>query len=125
MAISGASTGRAAEFFVAYLLETYGAECHRVNGQYADIWCRVGDKIRMVEVKASSGPFVPFQKAKHKTYQFKTDSKKMGWYCFVAMDRQLVLMYPVEQIKSKTYRITPSEFNSENQRRTIEEFLES
>jgi hypothetical protein len=47
------------------------------------------------------------------------------WYCFVALDRELLLMRPAVMVVAKTTRIAPSEFNEANQRRTIEEMMNS
>lgn len=119
------STGRAGEYFAAYVLESYGVEAYRVDTQYSDLWCRVGDELRAVEVKTCTSPSKTGRSAQS-YYCFNVKAKKHGWFCFVALDRELLLLYPVEQIGGMDFlRLTPSEFNAANQRRTIEQFLES
>lgn len=122
---SKTDVGRAGEFLAAYILETYGVEVHHVDRAGADLWCKVRGSIITVQVKACrraqpsrSSSSVPY-------YTFFTKTRDADWYCFVAMDRQLVLMRPVLEIMSTTVRLAPMEFNEANQRRTIEEMLQS
>ena len=122
---SESSTGRSGEYFAAYVLETYGVEAHRVDTQYSDIWCRVGDDVRAVEVKSCSHPSA-YGNNVRPTYRFNVKSKKHGWYCFVALDRRLVLFRSVEDITAaQCCTIRADEFTEENQRISIEKFLES
>jgi len=50
---------------------------------------------------------------------------EVDWYCFVAMDRQLLLLKPASSVVTKSTSFLPEEFNEANQRRTIEDFLKS
>lgn len=119
------STGRAGEYFAAYVLESYGVEAYRVDTQYSDLWCRVGDEVRAVEVKTCTSPSKHGRDAQT-YYRFNVSSKKHGWFCFVALDRELLLFRSAEEVGDRqSLRVSASEFNAANQRRTIEQFLES
>ena len=111
--------GRAGGFLAAYILETYGIEVHHVDRAGADLWCKVRGSIITVQVKACrraqpsrSSSSVPY-------YTFFTKTREADWCCFVALDRELLLMRPGESIVGLTTRIMPAEFNEANQRRTI------
>lgn len=96
-----------------------------MDTQYSDLWCRVGDDVRAVEVKSCSHPSA-YSHNGRLTYRFNVKSKKHGWYCFVALDRQLVFFRAVEDITaSHSCTIRADEFTEENQRISIEKFLES
>ena len=125
MKLHAQSMGRVGEYFAAYVLEANGIETHRVDVHHSDLWCRVRDTLHMVEVKAVSAPKA-YSRAVTARYHFNLSGKKKGWYCFVALDRQLLLMRPVSEIRAKSsFSLAVEEFNAENQRRTIEQFLES
>ena len=121
------STGRAGEYFAAYVLESYGVEAHRVDTQYSDLWCRVGEDVRAVEVKTCTRFSVaPAHRKVSPHYRFNVKSKKHGWFCLVALDIERLLFRPVEEVTaSQTLQIQASEFTLDNQRMTIERFLES
>ena len=107
------------------MLETYGVECHRVDTQYSDLWCRVGADVREVEVKSCSHPSA-YGAAVALRYGFNVSAKKHGWFCFVALDRQLVLFRSNQEVGSiRYYSIVDDLFTEENQRISIEKFLES
>ena len=116
--------GRAGEFLAAYILETHGIEVHHVDRAGADLWCKVQGSITTVQVKASQAPA---QNSKRSAlyYNYRTHSNDADWYCFVALDRELLVMRPTRSIVATTTRIAPAEFNEVNQRRTIEEMLNS
>lgn len=106
----------------AYILETHGIEVHHVDRAGADLWCKVQGSITTVQVKASTTPI----QSNHRSapyYTYATRNPVADWYCFVALDRELLLMRPSESIVATTTRIAPSEFNEANQRRTIEEMI--
>jgi hypothetical protein len=50
---------------------------------------------------------------------------EVDWYCFIALDKRLLLMRPKAEVLVSTVRLDPAEFNEANQRRTIEQFIES
>jgi hypothetical protein len=116
--------GRAGEFLAAYILETHGVEVHHVDRAGADLWCKVRGSIVTVQVKASQAP-VKSNKRSYVYYTYATRNPVADWYCFVALDRELLLMRPSESIVATTTRIAPSEFNEANQRRTIEDMIDA
>jgi len=118
------SVGRAGEFLAAYILETYGVEVHHVDRDGADLWCKVRGSILTVQVKSSSKPMRYGHEAKE-MYTYHTPKIDVDWYCFVALDKQLLLMKKSDSFETSKLRIAPNEFNEVNQRRTIEEFMES
>lgn len=122
---SNSDIGRAGEFLAAYILETHGVEVHHVDRAGADLWCKVRDSIVTVQVKSSQRPKSTNTHTSAPYYTFMTRNKNTDWYCFVALDRELLIMRPVAEITVSTTRFTPAEFNETNQRRTIEEMLES
>lgn len=119
---SSTTTGRAGEFFASFVLETHGVEVHHVDRQGADLWCRVGGSIVAVEVKTATSPE---KNRGNRVASYKYHTKGIGaeWCCFVALDRQLVLMRRTSEITTESIRLPASLFNEATQRRTIEEFL--
>lgn len=116
-------TGRRGEFLAAYILESHGIECHHVNREGADLWCRVQGRVFTVEVKSASRRSKPSRNRKNNYYQFYTTKRLADFFCFVALDRQLVVVRPLALITSATSRVSIAEFNEANQRRTIEELI--
>lgn len=108
----------------AYILETHGIEVHHVDRAGADLWCKVRGSILTVQVKSCTAP-VQNNGRSSLYYTYSTRNPVADWYCFVALDRELLLMRPVSTIVASTTRIAPAEFNEANQRRTIEEMMES
>ena len=115
--------GRAGEFLAAYILETHGIEVHHVDRAGADLWCKVRGSIITVQVKSSQWSRPIKKTTKVPYYAFHTLNGSADWYCFVALDRELLLMRPASAIMVKTLRIAPPEFNEANQRRTIEDMI--
>lgn len=117
-------TGRAGEFLAAYILETFGVECHHADRAGSDLWCKVRGTLTSVEVKACSFPRPSrSDKGTAVRYGFHTSrAKDAPWHCFVALDRQLILMRPTAGLPTNCY-FAPAEFNEVAQRRSIEEFL--
>ena len=123
--MSASATGRVGEHFAAYVLEAHGIEAQRVDTQYADLWCRVGDSLIAVEVKTCSHP-VAYGNHVRLTYKFNVKAKKHGWYCFVVLDKQLVLLRSVEEIgQLSSFSIGAPLFTEEAQSNSIEKFLKS
>ena len=122
MARNKTDIGRAGEFLAAYILETHGVEVHHVDRAGADLWCKVQGSIVTVQVKACTAPTQSNARSTQ-YYTYKTQYSDADWYCFVALDRELLIMRPSESIVASTMRIAPSEFNEANQRRTIEEMI--
>lgn len=118
------NVGRRGEFLAAYILETYGVEVHHVDRAGSDLWCKIRGSITTVQVKSCSKP-TRYGHNKTDMYTYHTPKIDVDWYCFVALDRQLLLMKRSGSFTTAKVRILPNEFNEANQRRTIEEFLES
>ena len=116
--------GRAGEFLAAYILETYGVEAHHVSRDGADLWCKVRGSLTTVQVKAASYPRTE-SKGRRLQYGFCVRPVEVDWYCFIALDKRLLLMRPDAEVITSTVRIDPAEFSEDNQRRTIEQFIES
>jgi len=122
--IVASSVGRTGEFLAAFVLETYGVEVHHVDRAGADLWCKVRGSIVPVEVKSASRPRGAGEN-RILRYQFTIGNQKPLWFCFVALDRKLVLMRPGSEVLTKTVRVHPEVFTEAEQRRTIEDFLNS
>ena len=116
--------GRAGEFLAAYILETFGVEVHHVSRDGADLWCKVRGSLTTVQVKAASYPRTE-TKGRKLQYGFFVRPVEVDWYCFIALDKRLLLMRPDAEVLTTTVRIDPAEFSEDNQRRTIEQFIES
>jgi hypothetical protein len=116
--------GRAGEFLAAYILESFGVEVHHVSRDGADLWCKVRGSLTTVQVKAASYPRTE-AKGRKLQYGFFVRPVEVEWYCFIALDKRLLLMRPDAEVLTKTVRIDPAEFSEDNQRRTIEQFIES
>jgi len=116
--------GRAGEFLAAYILETYGIEVHHVDRAGSDLWCKVQGSIITVQVKASQAPAQNNDRSAL-YYTYTTRNPVADWYCFVALDRELLITRPSVLVTATTTRVAPSEFNEANQRRTIEEMVNS
>lgn len=125
MGRSRTDIGRAGEFLAAYILETHGVEVHHVDRAGADLWCKVRGSIVTVQVKSSSAPSASNRHTTVQYYAFRTQATNADWYCFVALDRELLLMRRVGLMPASSTRFAPSEFNEVNQRRTIEEMMDS
>ena len=124
--MSATATGRVGEHFAAYVLEAHGIEAQRVDTQYADLWCRVGESLIAVEVKTSSYPVQHGRGGVTPRYRYNLRSKKHGWFCFVALDINRILLRPVEELGQLTsFSIGAPLFTEEAQRNSIEKFLKS
>lgn len=124
--MSAVATGRVGEHFAAYVLEAHGIETQRVDTQYADLWCRVGDTLIAVEVKTCSVPVRHSVQSTSLRYRYNLRSSKHGWFCFVALDLRRVLLRPVSELgKVTSLSISVPLFTEEAQRNSIENFLKS
>jgi len=100
-------------------------ECHHVNRDGADLWCKVRGSIITIEVKSASRPLMQNKEVVTPTYNFNIRKQRAEWFCFVALDRQLLILRPGDDLHTTTVRFKQFEFNEQNQRRTIEELLNS
>lgn len=100
-------------------------ECHHVNRDGADLWCKVRGSIITLEVKSASTPRRQNKDVLNPSYNFNVRNRHAEWYGFVALDRQLLILRPRSEVRSQTVRFKTAEFNEQNQRRTIEELLNS
>ena len=128
MSTSNRGTGLMGEFFAAYVLEKHGVECHHVDREGSDLWCKVRDSIVTVEVKSATGARVggsPGGPKRAPRYHFNTSVKDAQWYCFVAVDKELLLMRPASRVGVKHVSMNTNAFTLEAQEQSIEEFLRS
>ena len=111
------------EFFVAYVLERQGVECHHVDRFGMDLWCRLpNERLVTVEVKTSTGAR---RRGGHRpAYFFSTNSRNADWYAFVALDIERVLFVPMNEVTAVTLRFKPYDFIEERCVESVERFLE-
>lgn len=114
--------GRVGEFFVAYVLERHGVECHHVDRFGMDLWCRLPDeRLVTVEVKTCTSPRI--RGAHLPNYYFSTNSRNADWYALVALDIERVVFIPMHKIAAKSLRIKPRDFTEERCVESVEHFL--
>lgn len=114
--------GRVGEFFVAYVLERYGVECHHVDKLGTDLWCRLpNEQLTTVEVKTCTSPR---RRGAHlPNYYFSTSTRNADWYAFVALDIEQVFFMPMHEVTAVTLRIKPHDFTAERCVESVERFL--
>jgi len=118
--------GRAGEFFAAYVLESHGVECHHVDRDGADLWCKVQGSMTTVQVKACSRAVPSRPGSTDLRYRYHTlNGKGATWFCFVALDRGLLLLRHVSVIGKGKTLLRPELFTAVEQERTIEAFKKS
>jgi len=114
--------GRVGEFFVAYVLERHGVECHHVDRFGMDLWCRLPDgRLVTVEVKTATG--ARGRGAHLPNYFFSTNSRNADWYALVALDIERVLFVPMHEVTAASLRIKPYDFTEERCVESVERFL--
>ena len=128
MSASNRGIGRVGEFFAAFVLEKHGVECHHVDREGSDLWCKVRESIVTVEVKACSCPYKeggdkPSRRVGR--YHYNTTGGGADWYCFVAVDLELILLRPASEVTAKHVSINHARFTLEAQEQSIEDFLRS
>lgn len=121
------AVGRAGEFLAAYLLESWGVECHHVDRAGSDLWCKLVDgRLVRVQVKTASGPFggKSTKRPAGRYRFFVSGSRELEWFCFVALDLGLMRMLrSSEVVPQGTLTLTAEEFTEEKQRADIERML--
>ena len=122
-------TGRAGEFLAAYILESNGVECHRVDRRGDDLWCKLPNgRLVTVQVKAAANAKIPKvggPKANRSAYyRYHTATIcEAEWYIFVALDIELIRMMPASEVNAHSVNLTPHSFNANAQAADIAAFL--
>ncbi len=122
-------TGRAGEFLAAYILESNGVECHRVDRRGDDLWCKLPDgKLVTVQVKTAAKALVPRKgktEAKRSSYyRYHTGTLcNADWYIFVALDLELIRLMPANEVNASSVNLPPHAFNPQAQAADLAVFL--
>jgi len=122
-------TGRAGEFLAAYILESNGVECHRVDRRGDDLWCKLPNgKLVTVQVKAAANAKIPKvggPKANRSAYyRYHTATIcEAEWYIFVALDIELIRLMPASEVTGVGVNLTPHSFNANAQANDIAAFI--
>jgi hypothetical protein len=122
-------TGRAGEFLAAYILESNGIECHRVDRRGDDLWCKLPNgKLVTVQVKAAANAKVPKvggPKANRSAYyRYHTATIcDADWYVFVALDLELIRLMPASEVNASSMNLSPHSFNANAQANDIAAFI--
>ena len=113
------TTGRAGEFFAAYTLERYGIECHHVDREGADLWCKArGGPMFTVQVKTATKPSLNnhINGTKYFYYSYALSAKPFDYFCFVALDRGLIRLLPRDRYPTqKSVNFSDDAFTAELQ----------
>jgi len=119
-ALDSSKVGRAGEFFVAYVLERNGIQCHHVDLDGSDLWCQLENgKMFTVQVKSATAPF------RRKDRRIKsgltrwvygfclTTAKKADFTIYLALDQERFIVETAEQVGTKrSIQITPKTFTT-------------
>ena len=122
-------TGRAGEFLAAYILESRGIECHRVDRRGDDLWCKLPDgKLVTVQVKTAAKATVPREndkKSGRKSYYRYHTGTLCGadWYIFVALDIEMIRLMPASEVTRVGVNLSPHSFNANAQANDIAALL--
>jgi len=103
---NASAIGRIGEFFVMYVLEKYGIQCHHVTRFGVDLWCQshFGD-VFTVEVKSSN-------KNKRGRYAYNINGKRVAdFYVFVALELETLIVRATEELPSaEGHQFAPHQF---------------
>jgi hypothetical protein len=106
---SATTTGRIGEFFVMYLLEKHGIQCHHVTRFGVDLWCQshLGD-VFTVEVKSSN-------KNKRGRYAYDIKDERIAdFYVFVALELETIIVRAAEELPTAVgHQLAPHQFNTQ------------
>ena len=122
-------TGRAGEFLAAYILESNGVECHRVDRRGDDLWCKLPNgRLVTVQVKTAGKASIPRKgeaKASRSSYYRYHTGTLCGadWYIFVALDLELIRLMPASEVTGVGVNLSPHSFNANAQAADIAAFL--
>lgn len=126
-ALDAQGIGRQGEFFAAYILESHGVECHHVDRKGSDLWCKLpSGLIKTVQVKTTRGPRTKDNRSSPSAvvYNFShISTDHCNWFCFVVLDKQLLLMAHLENTNKMTKRFRTDAFTPEAQASSLEVFL--
>jgi len=119
-------SGRAGEFFVAYVLESMGLRTVHVDLPHDDLWVKTPDNKHIrVQVKSSRGPHDRRDRIKESlVYSFQVNKGRKldfydGVYVFVALDMGLCLARRWDDNPPITLKLNPSRFTKEAQIESI------
>jgi hypothetical protein len=122
-------TGRAGEFLAAYILESNGVECHRVDRRGDDLWCKLPNgRLVTVQVKAAANAKIPKlgkpNAPRSAYYRYHTGTLcNADWYIFVALDLELIRLMPASEVNGSSMNLSPHSFNANAQANDIAAFL--
>lgn len=123
-------TGRAGEFFAAYILERSNLECHRVDRRGSDLWVKLPNgKLVTVQVKTAAKASIPRKgspNAKRSSYyRYHTGTLcNADWYIFVALDLELIRLMPASEVTGGSVNMSPHSFNANARANDIAAFLD-
>jgi hypothetical protein len=117
-------SGRAAEFFAAYILETMGLRTCHVDLPHDDLWVKTPDNRHIcVQVKSSRGPHDRRDRIKESlVYSFQVHRKVRpydGIFIFVALDMGLCIARRWDDNPPRTLKLTPAKFTQQEQVESI------
>lgn len=119
-------SGRAGEFFAAYVLESMGLRTVHVDLPRDDLWVKTPDNEHIcVQVKSSRGPHDRKDRIKESLiYSFQVNKNGRlkfydGIFMFVALDKQLCFAQRWDDNPPRTYKLTPMRFSKEAQVNSI------
>jgi len=122
-------TGRAGEFLAAYILESNGIECHRVDRRGDDLWCKLPNgRLVTVQVKAAANAKIPKvggpKGNRSSYYRYHTATLcSAEWYIFVALDLELIRLMPANEVNASSVNLPPHAFNAQAQAADLGVFL--
>lgn len=126
--MDSSKAGRIGEFYIAYVLEKSGIECHHVDLEGTDLWCQLENgKMFTVQVKSATAPFRrkdPRIKSGLSRWVYSfclTTTKKADFTIYLALDQERFVVESAEQVgKKKSKQISPKAFTTAKQAEGIE-----
>ena len=118
-------SGRAAEFYAAYILELLGLRTTHVDLPHDDLWVSHPDgKLIRVQVKSARKPYHRQDMyTNNYRYCFKVNEARKdfydGIYLFVALDTGIVLARTWDDKPPISIKINPIEFTAEAQAESL------
>ena len=115
--LSPTQIGRAAEFWVCYVLQMNGIECYHVNSETDVIATLASGRLIRIEVKAAT----TVKRGKNIYQFFASKTNNSDWYALVALDMGLMIFMPVSDIKTKVITVRRSAFTDQRQAETLQQ----